>query len=274
MYIRYFTNIHLFNITHSRTHIMKVTYNLRSRIVYEQQRCEVVSSPCIALIFDTETTGLLPRSKGNHLDSLDKCPYIIQLAYELYDSTNRITLESYNQYIRIDDSVEIEPGALNVHGITREKLHQKGIPIAEALSAFYNAYLRAQRIVAHNIEFDKTMIQIEMKRNASTDLPTNDQLFVNTTDEYCTMKHGIDICNLWVPSKIPLWAKLTKNDKIVRETIVVNGITYTLEKRMYKKNPRLMELYKKIHGSERKGDAHDARWDVEVCRMCYGWMVG
>ena len=288
----------LLRITHHK--IMKVTYQLRSRVIYvpipnhEKQgdaKTDVLrtysrtfltdpndlasnDTSGLVLIFDTETTGLI-RGKKINMDSLDMYPHIIQLAYELYDSNHCTTVESYNQYIRIDDSVEIEAGALNVHGISREILQEKGIPITEALKSFYNAYKRAKRVVAHNIEFDKNMIKIEMKRNGKMmkDVPS-DQMFMDSKDEYCTMKHGIDICDLWIPSKIPVWVKLSNNDKIVYEKVVVNGDTiYMIEKRLYKKNPRLMELYQSLYGKEYEGKAHDAMGDVLACKYCYIRMV-
>jgi DNA polymerase-3 subunit epsilon len=262
----------------SSSSTMKVTYNLRSRLVYVPITEPEPSGHGLVLFFDTETTGLFPRKKINlnSLDTLNTYPHIIQLAYELYDSIHHTTVESYNQYIRIDDSVEIEPGALKVHGISHEKLDQEGIPIKDALQSFYRAYTRAQRVVAHNIEFDKNMIRIEMIRNQKkikNSIPS-DQLFMDAKDEYCTMKHGIDICDLWIPSKIPVWVKLSNNDKIIYEKIVVNGDTvYMIEKRVYKKNPRLLELYQTLYGKEYEGKAHDAMGDVEACKLCYVRMV-
>ena len=40
-----------------------------------------------------------------------------------------------------------------------------GVTIREALTNFFRAYMRANEIIAHNIEFDKKMIQSEVIRS-------------------------------------------------------------------------------------------------------------
>ena len=88
---QHFTNIHLFN--------MKVTYNLRSRIVYERQNEVISLSPCIVLIFDTETTGLLPRQSLPFVTKYEKTRVLGERARQINAaSQNCHTLNPNNVY--------------------------------------------------------------------------------------------------------------------------------------------------------------------------------
>ena len=40
-----------------------------------------------------------------------------------------------------------------------------GVSIIEALNAFYTYYMNVQYVVAHNLDFDREMIQLEIIRN-------------------------------------------------------------------------------------------------------------
>ena len=49
------------------------------------------------LVFDTETTGIIPKS---YLP-VDKMPYIVQLAFMLYDTKTNDVIKNFNQIIKI-----------------------------------------------------------------------------------------------------------------------------------------------------------------------------
>jgi DNA polymerase III epsilon subunit-like protein len=127
----------------------------------------------LILVFDTETTGLIPYEDYSRFTDSDSrleymkevYPNIIQLSYLLYDTCNKTIIEKGNYYIKIDPSIIIQEQSIAIHGITREKIEEMGVSIDFALMKFYNAYVRANCIVGHNLEFDKKMIQIEIERN-------------------------------------------------------------------------------------------------------------
>lgn len=219
----------------------------------------------ITMVFDTETSGLLSRTEI----PINKKPYILQLSYLLYDEDDQLVIERCNHYIRLEDmTIEIDKGAMEVHKITKEKLEEVGEPIVEILTKFYKDYMRSSVIVAHNINFDIEMILIEMERNyeklkengcASPESVFNGMFErVNGKTRYDTMEHGRDICNLWMVSK--RYGKLGVDEAMCKTE---NGII-----RMYKKSPKLSELWYKLKGVECEG-LHDSAVDVEICKEVY-----
>ncbi len=109
------------------------------------------------IVLDTETTGLEARDH-----------YIIEIGcVELVN--RRPTGNNYHQYIRPDR--EIDPGAMEVHGITNEFLADK--PRFVEVMGDFLAYLEgADELVIHNAPFDIGFLNQELIRNEapSTDL--------------------------------------------------------------------------------------------------------
>ena len=115
------------------------------------------------VIIDTETTGL-PRDRRGRIDDSSNWPHIVQLSWILYDNeTNR--LFKSNDIIGIDDSVEISKESIAVHGITRKRCRDEGIPIRSAIIKFQKAMADANVVIAHNLEFDKKLMMAECARN-------------------------------------------------------------------------------------------------------------
>ncbi len=102
------------------------------------------------IVLDTETTGLEARDH-----------YIIEIGcVELVN--RRLTGNNYHQYIRPDR--EVDPGAMEVHGITNEFLADKP-PFADIMGDFL-AYLQgADELVIHNAPFDIGFLNQELSRN-------------------------------------------------------------------------------------------------------------
>ena len=209
---------------------------------------------CI-LLFDTETTGLFPKE---NTANLSKHPHIIQLSYILYDVDSYTTLEVFNHYVKLPDSVVLSTEVSKLTGITREKCDAEGIPIEDCIRAFRSAYNRAELIVAHNLSFDLKMIHCELKRIINTRLlrcitPEDNadvlgyiNMFKMDKPTYCTMVKGVDIC------KIPVKDSATRM-----------------------KYPKLAELYKTMFtGEEVPTSLHNSMTDVLVCLRCYMQLSG
>jgi DNA polymerase III epsilon subunit-like protein len=206
------------------------------------------------LIFDVETTGLLPNKREKCV-TLDKYPYIIQLSFILYNLATREIEKCGNNYIRIPDSVEIPDEVVKLTGITKQMCNEQGIDILHAFIDLHDAYMMAGTIVAHNMEFDRSMIKVEIQRNFKTIqhlIPYCLRLFDNEYEKiarinsYCTMKHGVNMCNL------------------VTTPIGINGEM----KKPFVKWPRLNELYKHLF-QETPDNMHNAMVDVLACMRCY-----
>lgn len=201
------------------------------------------------LTFDVETTGLLPKNAS----SLDDCPYIVQLSFAVYDTDNKIVIHSYDSYVKIDDNVAYSEEAAKITGITRSMLKKKGKNILTPIQKLHTAYNYCDVVVGHNLNFDKKMVLIEMKRNEErfrNKFPEVLRLFnpeyekAKKIQTYCTMRNGIDICNIELPS--------TKPDKKPR-----------------KKWPKLIELNNVLFPGEDVSGLHNSMVDVLVCLKCY-----
>ena len=76
---------------------------------------EVPPSKTRFLVYDVETTGLLPRNKTK-LD-LSKCPHIIQLSFVVYDIKENEIVCEYDSYIK-NENIVIPELISNITGIT------------------------------------------------------------------------------------------------------------------------------------------------------------
>ncbi len=201
------------------------------------------------LVFDTETNGLLPNyDKKTQNPIIKEYPYILQLSYVLYNIETGIIEQTYNNYIKIAEDVIISEKITEITGIKKETCALKGVPIEHALFDFYNAYMFADRIVAHNISFDKRMIETEIFRNRERlrRIPESCFLFnemfngIHDIDTYCSMLKTKQFCN-----------------------IKLNGMYG-----QYNKSPKLVELHDKLFGFT-PVNLHDAMVDTITCLKCY-----
>lgn len=194
------------------------------------------------MVFDTETTGLK-----------DPKNYILQLCFVIYDVQKKETIRTYNSYIKIPPNVEISEEVTKIHGITREMCDEKGVPIEKALLEFTREYLSADIVVAHNFDFDKYFIELEIGRNLYKLVdhsPYVAGLFGNIVcntfkiKNECSMKLSCKIVNIMTPLK----------DGKPRKT---------------PKYPSLVELHQYLFGTNPEGRLHDALTDTLVCLKCY-----
>ena len=190
------------------------------------------------LIFDVETTGLPERNAT--LKNLEKYPYIVQFSWMIYDASRNKISNINDHIIKIPNDIIIPIEASNVHGITNEIMRAEGKNINLILDIFTKDMLDSNVIVAHNLKFDKTIIQAEYLRNKRINW-----LGRHRKMEYCTMKRSLNICNIY-----------KKN-------------IYTGEKT--KKYPKLMELHYYWFKTV-PNNLHNSLIDIFVCFRCYHQM--
>ena len=196
------------------------------------------------LIFDTETTGLFPKNLSH------KKPYITQLSFIVYDLSTHSIRSSFNSYIRIPDEIEIPERVTEITGITKYLCFEHGIPIQEALAAFYHASINCDTIIAHNIEFDIKMIETEIERN----LPS--------------LKSYPEINDMFNPSRLAYHN--IKLDCTMQLTVDACAILRTTDKNFtYKKFPKLKETYEYLFKIPTPDNLHNSIIDVIVCLRCY-----
>lgn len=178
------------------------------------------------IVFDTETTGLPDKNA-----SLDQQPYICQFAaitYELINNGHSLEeIDTIDILIKPGETIPFE--CTEVHGITNAMVADKGNFNSHS-AKIRNAFNHADIAVAHNLNFDKTLLEFEFERAGESILFLPDQTFD-------TMKETRDLCKL--PGK--------------------KAGTY--------KSPRLMELHKFLFNVG-FDDAHNALNDVRATGKC------
>ena len=183
------------------------------------------SRPTVALVFDTETTGIVHFKKPYDDPSQ---PQLVQLGMILVNTTDwkkQMKLSILNK-----DVTKISEEAQQVHGISEADCNQFGVPLSGILQLFHDACDKADCIVAHNMNFDRTVLQASFHRAGQQEHPFTDEI-----PQICTMASSTDVLKL--PGRY--------NDY---------------------KWPSLEEAYSHFMGGESSiENAHDALVDTEAC---------
>ena len=187
----------------------------------------------MTLVFDTETTG---KADFNAEAGEPQQPDMIQLGALLFDKDWRIQAELNVLVEPIGWTVS--PEAEAIHGISMQQLKDYGLPLCDVLAMFGGMADNAKVLVAHNIKFDRLILQTAMIRNFGSDAVESWR-----QDEFCTMEAMTDLVKIPSPYKAGKF-----------------------------KWPTLQEAYKHCFGREFEG-AHDAMADVRACADIYRWIT-
>ncbi len=101
------------------------------------------------IVLDTETTGL-EVSQGHRIIEIG--------CVELID--RRLTGNHYHQYV--NPQREIDQGAIEVHGITNERLADE--PEFAAIAAAFLEFVEGAELIIHNASFDIGFLNSELQR--------------------------------------------------------------------------------------------------------------
>lgn len=186
------------------------------------------------LFFDVETTGLPPRKANPEtFEQYNSCR-VVSIAWVLRDKET-----VYSQrYSVTDPGIPDEKiGAEFVHGISREIMDKHGNPVAQVLGDFMQDVKKSDKIVAHNLEFDKSVISAELFRMGSSD----DARLLLHFKNLCTMKSTTNLVR--IPNAYGSF-----------------------------KWPKLEELHNFLFGHVFE-NAHHAMCDVDALVVCYYKLV-
>lgn len=100
------------------------------------------------IVLDTETTGL-ETAEGHRVIEIG-CVELIN---------RRLTGRHFHQYINPER--EVDPGAMEVHGITNEFLHDK--PLFTAIVDEFLEFIQGAELVIHNAPFDIGFLDYELR---------------------------------------------------------------------------------------------------------------
>ena len=138
------------------------------------------------LFIDTETSGL-PKNWTAPYDKEKNWPYIIQLAWVIFDQEYR-EIKRANYFIKCTD-FKIEKSSQKIHHITEAFLMMNGGSREDALEALNQDLIKYQPlVVGHFMEFDYHMVNAEHQRIGK---PTE----LNHLPLFCTMKASAPFVN-------------------------------------------------------------------------------
>jgi DNA polymerase-3 subunit epsilon len=114
-----------------------------------------------ALIFDTETTGMVNwKAPPEHPSQ----PDLVQIAMMLVETEGWQVKSKVSLIIQLADGVTIEPEAEKTHGISSETCARYGVAPIVAVSLFNQLCMQSDAIVAHNMSFDESIMKTALFR--------------------------------------------------------------------------------------------------------------
>lgn len=123
---------------------------------------KVKIKPKLAFCLDCETTGLVK----NRSTPLDQQPEIVEFYGCLVDlHTGKIYSEF--EYL-FKPRRPMKDDVIKIHGITNEAVADCPLFTRENALAFKAAFEKAPCVIAHNLNFDVDMIELEMQRHGLT----------------------------------------------------------------------------------------------------------
>ena len=188
------------------------------------------------LVFDTETTGLPPRTR-TRTASLSEMPWVIQLACILFRDSDQAEIGHFSTYVLpthgdLMGAVPVEKFWIE-NKLTMDHIAPTAMPLDTTMKIFNQFCRRATRIVAHNMAFDMPRIAECHERIGAPD--TNS---FSSLPRFCTMTTLTPIMQL--PANWPR-----------------PGQEY--------KWPNLDEAYRRYCDPAGFDSAHDAMADVRAC---------
>jgi len=197
------------------------------------------------LFIDTETNGL-PKNRYAPYTSPELWPNILQISWQLVDSSTWDVLSEYDTFIKLREPWNKD--AERIHQIPEGIVKNFGKEPEFVFCELKVALNVCDVVLSHNMIFDKTVILSEVQRlkESGADLNPRDFWRIGTT-EVCTMNATREFCGIKFPNS---------NDY---------------------KYPKLSELYSKLFNKQYDisgASLHNSKHDVSCLVLCVKKMVG
>ena len=188
------------------------------------------------VVLDTETTGL-EADQGHRVIELG-CVEVID---------RRVTRKHYHQYVNPER--DIDDGALEVHGITRQFLSEKPV-FGDSVEAFVN-FISGSELVIHNAAFDIEFLNLELKLVGRRPI-----------EEICSVVDSLEVARRKHPGQRNSLDALCKRYSVDNTQRELHGALLDAE--------ILAEVYLQLTGGQvalALGDGTDANAGSEVRRL-------
>ncbi len=217
------------------------------------------------LIYDTETTGLIPKKCAD----LDRFPYVVQFSYIVYDTEQETIIKVYDEIISLPEWVEIPLEASNIHHILKEDCQRSQITIKECLEGFMEDCKQMDLVVGHNLEYDNTIVITELMR-----LKTKSTDEIQSTDETTTVDLTSDIDSIvntiMTNEEIQMFKSLPFYCTMKETTLFCNILHKYKTGKTFVKFPKLIELHDILFGKDTLPiRLHNSLNDVLMCFRCF-----
>lgn len=140
----------------------------------------------LALVFDTETTGLYNRHR---IPSAECQPDIVQIFGMLADEDR--VYSHFNLFVHSE--IPIPPEAYESHRIDRRMTERVGVSRLRAVQVFDSFARKADVLVGHNVEFDVNVMRTAFHREGGKGGCLAKPLF-------CTMRSAVERCKIPHPN--------------------------------------------------------------------------
>lgn len=227
----------------TKTENLTDTYTPAYNIYVNKDIPKSLTNESVYLFLDVETTGLPSRDAYSPKD-YTLYPRIVQFCWMILDRDFNL-IKNKNYYVNFGGTVPDD--ATNINGITTEIMQKKGVPTIDVLKEFNKDLDSVKLVIAHNADFDLSIIQSEFYRN-------NMKNKLHNFPNYCTMHTTADICKLQRP---------------YNKHIIIHGGGY--------KYPKLEELYLYCFNNEDYNativGSHDAETDVYMTIQSLKYLI-
>lgn len=161
------------------------------------------------LFFDVETTGLPPRGADpQDFAKYDACR-VVSIAWVLRDEKT-VFSQTYS-VTDPDIAADKAVGAEFVHGISREVLDKYAENLGDVLKRFVRDVGRSDKIVAHNLQFDRSVLSAELYRLGRVD----DAQQLSNHASLCTMRSTTNLVKIKNAYGSFKWPKLEELHKFL-----------------------------------------------------------